>query len=30
MSMAINYLDIARHRLNLTIRAGVTAPADSL
>jgi choline dehydrogenase len=25
MSMAINYLDIARHRLNLTIRAGVTA-----
>ena len=25
MSMAINYLDIARHRLNLTIRANVTA-----
>ncbi len=25
MSNAINYLDIARHRLNLTIRAGVTA-----
>ena len=25
MSMAINYLDIARHRLNLTIRGGVTA-----
>ena len=25
MSMAINYLDIARHRLNLTVRGGVTA-----
>ena len=25
MSMAINYLDIARHRLNLTIRGSVTA-----
>ncbi|MXZ90950.1 MAG: mycofactocin system GMC family oxidoreductase MftG [Chloroflexi bacterium] len=25
MSMAINYLDIARHRMNLTIRCGVTA-----
>ena len=25
MSMAINYLDIARHRLNLTIRGDVTA-----
>ena len=25
MSMAINYLDIARHRMNLTIRGGVTA-----
>ncbi len=25
MSMALNYLDMARHRLNLTIRAGVTA-----
>ena len=25
MSMAINYLDIARHRLNLTIKANVTA-----
>ncbi|MCY4417443.1 MAG: mycofactocin system GMC family oxidoreductase MftG [Chloroflexi bacterium] len=25
MSMAINYLDIARHRLNLTVRGSVTA-----
>ena len=25
MSMSINYLDMARHRLNLTIRGGVTA-----
>ena len=25
MSMALNYLDLARHRLNLTIRANVTA-----
>ena len=25
MSMALNYLDLARHRLNLTVRAGVTA-----
>ncbi|CAI8010311.1 Oxygen-dependent choline dehydrogenase [Geodia barretti] len=30
MSMAINYLDIARHRLNLTIRANVTARPDSI
>ncbi len=25
MSMALNYLDLARHRLNLTVRANVTA-----
>ena len=25
MSMALTYLDLARHRLNLTVRGGVTA-----